>query len=280
MENLENLYSYEGVERTQLAMDPESLNAYLEDKLRSAESDAEFIQEYCLTERRPYNICEIGCGNRKLLYRLEQLGLLEQGIGFETAQSRVALAEKFGELLGSRAVRIENKNFLEVKPDRHYDLICLVDIVFQFLGPLYDEEQDQALQWIWDALEPGGSALFELEDYGYLIKKIRASSAKVSRKWEEFPVADPFQYGLYQSALDPDGNSIYEKIFLRRVGGGQERFRNIIRSYTRQEFVKLLEDRGFEACVYGYYNSEAERAAAMEEGSYKESLFRVVARKP
>ncbi len=79
MSNKSNLDSYDNVEALQLhSLSNEEMQAYIDAKLKSAESNCKFIKDYVYTGT-PLQICEIGSGNSKLLYTLEKDNILGGG---------------------------------------------------------------------------------------------------------------------------------------------------------------------------------------------------------
>lgn len=76
MNNMENLHSYDDVEKVQLyGLDELEQRQYLNAKMKSAESDRDFIISHIYTGKE-LQVCEVGSGNSKLLYLLEQSGVL------------------------------------------------------------------------------------------------------------------------------------------------------------------------------------------------------------
>lgn len=256
MNNEINLYSYQNVESLQLNLPITQLKQYCEHKLLSAENDVDFIKKY-IYHGTPLNVCEIGCGNGKLLLALEKENLISHAIGYEVSESRCKFANKFLEIYDSKKVEIVNKNFLEDNSvNEKYDLIILVDIVFQFITPLYSEAERDSLQWMYKRLNKGGHLFFELEDYTSKIQNIVEKG--VDLFWEEFPEEDPFKYGLYKLDIDKDRNIIDDKRFILRKREGEEKFRNIIKSYSREESIDLFKQYGMKPEVHPYENSSKE----------------------
>ncbi len=74
MNNMSNLESYNDVENLK-RFDEASFADYCSMKLKTADSNASFIKKYCFDGSIPDGIavCEIGSGNSKLLYKLEQM---------------------------------------------------------------------------------------------------------------------------------------------------------------------------------------------------------------
>lgn len=273
MNNKGNLISYEGVESIQFNLPDSEFEKYCELKLQSAEDDKAFIYEN-IYQGKPMNVCEIGCGNGKLLLSMERENMISHAVGYEVSGARCKFANKFLSRYGSEKIEIINKNFLE---DREsvggYDLIILVDIVWLIISPLYDKAEHDAIQWICKNLRGGGVVLFELEDYSRQIKNIKKEGAY--RFWEEFPKDDPFKYGLYKLDLDNDGNIVDEKIFIRRDNNKEQTFTNVIKSYTRKESIDLLSHYGMEAEIYPYYDGTGYGGEIANE----HDLYRVLARK-
>ena len=107
-----NLNAYEGVESLSRFSD-EDFKRYCTDKLASVEKHIHFIKKHVIHSGYQGRVLEIGSGNGKLLFRLEQEGLLEKGFGYEVSQSRCLFAEKFKNHVNSKKVEIVNENFLQ-----------------------------------------------------------------------------------------------------------------------------------------------------------------------
>lgn len=273
MDNNENLVSYQDVESIQLNLPEDEFKKYCELKLLSAEDDKAFIRRH-IYQGKPMDVCEIGCGNGKLLLSLEQENMISHAVGYEVSKTRCKFANRFLDEYGSKQVQIINNNFLdEHETGMKYDLIILVDIVWLFISPLYDKAEHDAMQWISGNLREGGMVLFELEDYSRQIKNIKRGGTY--RFWEEFPQNDPFKYGLYKLDLDNDGNVVDEKMFIRRDNGKEELFKNIIKSYTREESIEMLSRYGMKAEVYSYYDC----ADCDVINTNEHDLYRILARK-
>lgn len=280
MNNTEiNLRSYDNVEYVQLnEFSEEQRRMYLKEKMQSAETNADFINKY-IFNGIPLNICEIGSGNSKLLYLLEQQKIMEKGVGYEVSTSRWKMANYFAKEVGSKKVLNINKNFLDDIPQNDiYDLIIMVDIVFNIIGSLYEDAEEEAISWMYRSLKPGGGIFLELQDCTDTKVEI-ARSGGVIRKWEEYDISDPFQYGLHEIKIDEDDNIVYEKIFIKRDLSGKDRFKNVIKSYSVNEISNLLKKGGFEVEVYPCFDSEKEEIEEIKKGVYKKELYRVLARK-
>jgi SAM-dependent methyltransferase len=107
-----NLNAYEGIESLSRFSD-EEFKRYCNDKLASVEKHIHFIKKHVIHPGYQGRVLEIGSGNGKLLFRLEQEGLLEKGTGYELSQSRCRFAEKFKNHVNSKKVEFFNENFLQ-----------------------------------------------------------------------------------------------------------------------------------------------------------------------
>ncbi len=279
MNNQCNLEAYEGVEYLQCnGLTEDECVAYMEKKMESADSDLFYIENILLEKNQKVDVCEIGCGNGKLLYSLEKSDRINsRAVGYEVSKSRCEMAMRMGNHFGSKKVEIRCENFLDDLTDTKYDLIILVDIVFQMIVTLDDDSEEKAFKWIFDSLKPNGIVMFEIEDFSNTMEMIKQNGEY--KKWDEFPKEDPYSYGLYRMSLDGQKNVVYEKYFLRRDGGGKEYNCIVLKSYTRKEMIDILKEHGFSAEVDDYYNSDEEKQADVQTGMYRDGIFRVKAKK-
>lgn len=145
----------------------------------------DFIREH-IYQGKPMDVCEIGCGNGKLLLSMEQKNMLSYAVGYEVSKARCKFADRFLNRYGSKKVQIINDNFLN------------------------DHE-----------------------------------------------------------------NVVDEKIFIQRDSMKEEVFKSIIRSYTREESIELLNRYGMDAEIYPYYDNVNSSIGRPSE----HDLYRVLARK-
>ena len=131
-----NLSAYNDVEN-QCNFSEDSFKKYCDEKLESCSKHSQFIQKHCVDNEVLWNgkVCEIGSGNSKLLYRLENDNLLHEGVGLEISSSRYKFAEKFKSYVGSQKVKNLNKNVFDTTPLSNFDIVIGVDIVFQLITP-------------------------------------------------------------------------------------------------------------------------------------------------
>lgn len=258
MNNLINLSSYDNVEIIQLSLPDNEFRRYCEDKFLSAKNNLQFIENTVFSIDRVKEeliACEIGSGNSKLLYCMERKGFLKEGIGYEVSEGRWRFAEKIKERYGFHRVRNVNKNFLEDEPLKNkFDIVIMVDIVFQLIAPLYDSAQHDTLCWIYQSLKEKGKLFMELEDFTSISKELHMKD-KI-KTWEAFHKSDAFQYMLNEITADENGNLIWKKKFLKRNENVEDNMVNVIRPYEKDEILTELNDAGFKVSVYPYCEGE------------------------
>lgn len=274
MDNMDNLRSYDNVEYLQAhKFSDKELHEYFNLKMKTAQSNVEFIEKEIIIGEgyNKLNVCEIGGGNGKLLFSLEKKGLLKQGINYEVSKNRCDLADKFAQILSSRVVETQNRNFLEDKTKQdEYDCIVMVDIVLQIISPLYDLAEYDTIQWVKRALKKGGYLFIECVDYSDMIENIEKKGEICT--WQEFPQDDPFQYSLDKFSIDGDNNLVCEKTFIGRDNDKRDYFKNVIHSYTEKEIVDILKKNDFNVKVYSCNDA----SLPTDE---KNNTYRILARK-
>lgn len=269
MNNKQNLDAYADVENME-RFTKESLQEYCELKMQTCQDDLWFIKEKIFQDdNEKKQFCEIGGGNGKLLYALEQEGILDYGVNYEVSESRCKFAEELKKWTKSSRVYNVNADILKVKDDKKYDCIIAVDIVTQFITSLYDEAENDYFMWIKEHLKDGGYAYFELQSFKEEMNYFKEHTEPYTF-WQEFPESDPFQYALFKHELDADGNMVSSKLFYERSTGKFEGSKLVIRPYQENEFVDLIKKYGFEAEIHHCYK---------EQGDLPDKLYLVVARK-
>ena len=243
-----NIVAYDDVENLK-RFSTESFEKYCQNKLRECEAESEFIRNSIVDDKWEGKICEIGSGNSKLLYSLESKQILKEGIGYEISASRHQFAEKFRTYIGSKLVKNKNSDFLKGIPPENYDLILGVDIVFQFISPLYEQAEEDALKWIYTGLRNGGKLMLELRDFSDFGKQIAEAKNNIFQTWESYPISDPFEFVLAKLYYNSNQHLVWEKTFFERNTMNRSSFTNILKPYRKEEIKVLLEKNGFESVV-------------------------------
>ena len=182
---------------------------------------------------------------------------MKEGIGYEISFSRYLFAEKFKSYLDSKLVHNINNNFLEVKPHTNFDIVIGMDIVFQFIAPLYPSAVLDSLNWIYQSLRTGGYLLLELREFNEFYIQVTSSSNGCLNHWEEFAAPDPFEFVLASIYYDKENYLHWDKTFIERKNGAKSKFNNILKPYTQDEIKDLLEAFNFHSVkIFNSFSSE------------------------
>jgi len=254
-----NLTAYDNVEQLENFTE-ESFKRYCDEKLKTVTQNVSFISDNCVDSSWKGKVCEIGSGNSKLLYGLENEGLLTKGIGIEISRSRHKFAEKFRLYMNSRKVRNLNENIFDIPPRKELDLVIGIDIVFQLISPLSNDAEKKLLLWIKKSLRKGGFIILELWDFEHILKLLQISQNKL-RLWEEFSKNDPFEFVLASMSLNKEKDIVWEKLFLKRNSKERSKFINILRPYSPEKIKSILELNGFGSVkFYKKWGNESDQA--------------------
>ena len=250
-----NIKSYEGVEDLS-RFDNASFEKYIKEKLEGCSKHIDFIKKNVIDGQYGGRVLEIGSGNGKLLFKLENEGMLEQGIGYELSESRTRFAKKLGERLNSTKVKNINDNFLSINQRvEKFDLVIGADIVVQLLSPLSRTAENEWLSAIKNILKKNGWLVLELQDFENTMKMVRSSGGEL-RVWKEFHASDPWRYGLDTFSMQ-GRDIVWDKTFISRGPSSEtSSFTNILRPYAKNEIENLLEGAGFdEVRFFDYWSN-------------------------
>ena len=105
-------------------------------KINEVQKNVSFVKKHF---NQKIDVLEIGSGNSKFLYALEQHGLLKSGFGVDVSKSRIDFANKWKDDLGFTNIKNIHKNILESSMSEfpQVDLIYCVDMAFQLFDPAH-----------------------------------------------------------------------------------------------------------------------------------------------
>ncbi|XOV79277.1 MAG: SAM-dependent methyltransferase [Aestuariibacter sp.] len=235
-----------------------TFDSYCLDKLDSCGKHVHFIQNKVVNQCKDWsgNVCEIGSGNSKLLYALENAKIVSKGVGIEISESRYRFAEKFKQYAGARRVQNICANIFDVELEEKFDVIIGVDIVAQLIAPISDGAQDKLFEWCKRHLKSGGTLLLELWDFEEEQKQLKHCGGRL-KQWESFPLPDPFEFCLADISLNDKKDIVWEKLFLKRDGTQRSNFTNVLRPFSRDKIVSILGASGFQKIeVFEFWQRE------------------------
>lgn len=236
-----NLSAYDNIENLENFTDEQFIN-YCNNKLIGCEKHLHFINNLDLPKK--IDICEIGSGNSKLLYKLEMAERINKAIGIEISKSRYQFAEKFKKYINSSRVENLNQNVFDMDFQIEFDLIIAVDIVLQLIVPISNNSEEKIMNWIYNNLKENGYIVFELWTFLSILEQLNLSNNSL-KLWDEFPNSDPFKYILSDIKIDEDDNIIWKKRFIKRDSYEESNFNNILKPYKKEEISDILLKYGF-----------------------------------
>jgi SAM-dependent methyltransferase len=219
----------------------ENISTYRASKIRGVRKNISFVKDNFDKKLR---VLEIGSGNSKFLYALEEENMLEDGYGFEISKSRIDFADDWKKDLGIDNVHNVEENILTTKFNRlpFFDLVYCVDLAFQFLDPVEPQGDLRILKSVYNRLENGGKVILELDCHQRLIDKMENGKIKT---WQEFEEPDPWQYLLWDCNLEKDYLTL-DKTFIRRDLSEASKSKVVLKNYQRSDILHLLFLSGFD----------------------------------
>jgi hypothetical protein len=151
-----NLKAYQDHETYIDFLDDNSVVNYFKAKINTCNVLIDFIKSNFVSDNYRGNVAEIGSGNSKLLYRLDNEKLLSSGYAIEVSESRHKLAERYKQIIKNTNVININSDFMKVAPYNNLVLIIGVDTVFQLVAPIFEHSAEKILQWTYQSLRSGG----------------------------------------------------------------------------------------------------------------------------
>ena len=234
-----NNFAYEGFE---VFGSNNLIEKYRKSKISSVQKNINRIKS--LFDKK-ITVLEVGSGNSKLLYALQQHDMLKEGYGVEISKTRIDFANKWKSDLNLSNVTNIHTNFfdhdLELIPG--IDLIYGSDLVFQFFDPVTKGNDRRFLQKAYKKLKPGGKILLELDDHDRLLTAMKNNRVKV---WQELEESDPWRYLLWDCDYDQNNTWItLNKIFIKRETSEVYKSAVILKNYSRTNAARLLKEQNF-----------------------------------
>jgi len=258
-----NLTGYDNVEKISNFKNDDELKQYRKDKLDEVLSRVKFIKKSFDNEKliNKINVLELGSGNSKLLYQLDNQNFLNKGYGVEISKSRYEFAEKWKKDLNIKNIENINENVLDLDMKRFgtIDLIICVDLILQFLEPIKKNSIQDILKNMEHTLSDDGCIILELWSFKNILKKINQNNG-LFKTWMKFGDSDPFSFVIESLETDDEDFIIWNKHFIhkhRLIDDERNIMRNVLKPYSPQEITKLLNNAGFNE-IKIFKNSECE----------------------
>ena len=239
-----NLVTYDGFEDLN-NFRFKDLEEYRKNKINSAQNQIWFIKKQF--PNKMISMLELGSGNSRTLYAMENAGILKKGYGIELSESR----HKFAELWKKEGNFKKVENFqgdvtkinFEKLLSNSYDLCFCVDVAFQFFEPINKEAPLNVLKNVYNQLNDGGKIILELSEFKNIISRCKGGKIKL---WEEFSPPDPWRFSLSTFNYNKENKFLdCRNIFIKREGFGFFETSMTFRLYEPEEISAILKEIGF-----------------------------------
>ena len=234
-----NYTAYEKVENLN-NFTKKSFNQYCKNKIEECSNQIDFLKKNIIKNDWTGNVCEIGSGNGKLLFRLEKEKLINKAIGYEISKSRYKFSKQFKRYIKSKNVIIKNNNFIDMEvPKEKFDLIIGVDVVFNLISAVSLTQAKKILQLSYLSLRKNGFLILEVASYEKIISKLKKN--KNYKKTFYFDEADPFKLVNHTYELK-NNNLLIKKEFLSKKGYF-DYFMNLLTPISKNFWKNLVHNK-------------------------------------
>ena len=252
-----NLHAYDDVESLSNYATPADLDRYRRLLLDKSRPVVECIRER-VYRGTPLKVLELCSGSSRLLYALDELGLLAAGYGVEVSASRHRFAEAWKASRGTSRVH----NTHAAAGDAAFavgdlDLVVMVDGALSYLYPCDLELPARLLRQARERLAPGGAVLSEVDVLSTTQREAMRRDGS-TRVWVRGDERDAFRYALYESVPVSWERTIvrHTSTYLRRASTEERTKQELYKYYDVAEMDALMRTAGFQASHYGSFAFE------------------------
>lgn len=229
-------------------MDPIVIDDHKTYSLAGTEQEIEFILS-ALNLPNGSAILDLYCGYGRHAIKLAKRGF--QITGVDSTVSFLEIARQKATEAGVDA-KFEQYDMRELAYEIEFDAVISMFAAFGFFS---DEENEQVVGRIYQALKPGGVLLIDLLNREWMLKN------NLTRYWRH-PSGD---YVLSYKVELVEGMAVMKRELLNQITGAKTKFEFMLRAYSLPELITILCRQGFvvEAKYGGFdrrpYDSEAPR---------------------
>jgi len=253
-----NLAAYADVEAESNYATPESLRNYRALLLQKSVPVADFIGRLPRKNRK-LHVLELCSGSSRLLYALNERGILAEGYGVEVSQSRHEFAETWKKDLSACNVH----NLLCDVGEYHFrhdrlDVAVLIDGALSYLYPCDPKLPTRVLCELQNRLVAGGKIVMEFDLLPKEHVEVMHREGR-RRTWNKGDERDAFGYALYQVEPVDWDHMVFQNtsIYLPRTTAPEKVKQEIYKYYSTQELAALLDEVGFDVEYFGSFGAEA-----------------------
>ena len=235
-------YNFTAFDGFEIFSSKEEIEKYRKSKLISVQKNISFVKKLF---NKKIDVLEIGSGNSKFLYALEENNLLKTGYGVDVSKSRIDFANQWKEDLEIKNVFNIHKNILDYDWQclPQLDLIYCVDSAFQLFEPSGPNNDYILLNKCYKKLKKGGKIILELDSNERVIKNLNDGNSKL---WQEFVEPDPWLYLLWDCEYDKEKSYLrFKKTFIKRDLSEISKNDICLKIYSESDIIDKLEESSF-----------------------------------
>ena len=249
-------YNFTAFDEFEIFSSKNKIEQYREFKLNEVQKNVSFVKKHFDNK---IDVLEVGSGNSKFLYALEQHNLLNFGYGVDVSKSRVDFADDWKKDLRLDNIYNIHKNILDSDMDEfpQVDLIYCVDMAFQLFDPASQGSDIKFLNSCYKKLKKGGKIVLELDNNNKILKSLENNEAKL---WQEFDSSDPWMFLLWDCNYEPTKSYLHiKKTFIKRDLSEISRNNICLRVYTHSDIINILDKLSFKNMqIYDYWNKKGD----------------------
>ena len=192
--------------------------------------EVDFIEDYVLGFDKSLHILDVPCGQGRVCLELGKRGYKAKGIEYNKAS--VLYGKEQIKTLGlEKKVSIVNGDMRKLKYNQKFDVVlCL----YNSFGYFPEEENEQFLKGVADALKPGGLFLLDNHILESILPNFSPRSVWRAGKYfiiedRIFDHTDTCMKGNWQIGLDDE----------------YQYYQTVVRFYSYKELTKILKKYGF-----------------------------------
>jgi hypothetical protein len=234
-----NFTAFEDFETSFTSKD--DIDCYRKEKMAEVKKNVSFIKKRF---NKRINVLEVGSGNSKLLYSLEEEGILKEGYGVDISKSRINFANLWKRDIQSKVNNV-CANILDydltILPN--FDLIYCSDMAFQLFEPVKKGTEHFLIKKFFSKLAIDGKIILELDDSKSLLELMQDNKVKT---WQEFDESDPWKYLLWDSSYSRETKYLKtKKVFIKRDMSEISKSEIVLKLYNREAAKSLLRKHFF-----------------------------------
>jgi SAM-dependent methyltransferase len=250
-----NLSAYQEVEADSNYATPDAMENYRRMLLQKSAPAALFMKKVAFRQLK-LKVLELCSGSSRLLYSMDQLGILSRGYGVEVSESRHRFAQNWKGAIGAENVLNIHRSVQKYGFEHDtLDLVILVDGALSYIYPCDPALPELILRQVHRRVVPGGHIVLELA--GLTENQHNALKRDGNfRSWYRGDDKDAFAYALYKTEAVNWPHMVVQNtsIYLPRGGGREKVKREHYKYYGVAELDALFARVDLRPAYYGAFD--------------------------